>query len=473
MKEAKFNAVRPDDGPAGRLLAIDVGAGTQDVLLYEPGKPVENCVQMVLPSATQVVARKIRKVTSLGKALFLSGRVMGGGACTAAVKRHLEAGLEGCATPWAAKTIHNDPERVRSLGVRIVAEACNGGGRGGGGCGAVAEGGRHRRSNGRDGSRSNGWNRPGPDEAIEVRMGDLDLRSLKGLLESFETELPRSIAVAVQDHGECPGESNRRFRFKQWESFVLSGGDINRLLYEKPPDFLTRMNAVRETILDFFLGRDGGDPPGFDRSGDRAFGPRGDPASGGPGGDRTDGPGEDRASDAGGCGALGRGEDRDSCCRGGSGAPVPEPEVFLMDTGSSALWGALCDEEVRDRLGEGVTVLNIGNGHTLGALIMGERVWGIFEHHTALVTPEKLRSCVEGLQRGWLCNEDIFCDGGHGAFIHPDHPRDGFRFVAVTGPNRWVARELGYYMAVPHGNMMLAGCFGLVAAVRRHRRWGE
>jgi hypothetical protein len=25
---------------------------------------------------------------------------------------------------------------------------------------------------------------------------------------------------------------------------------------------------------------------------------------------------------------------------------------------------------------------------------------------------------------------------------------------------------LGYYLAAPHGNMMLAGCFGLVAALK-------
>ena len=27
------------------ILAIDIGSGTQDVLLYEEGKPMENCVQ--------------------------------------------------------------------------------------------------------------------------------------------------------------------------------------------------------------------------------------------------------------------------------------------------------------------------------------------------------------------------------------------------------------------------------------------
>ncbi len=41
-----------------RILAIDIGGGTQDILLYEEGKPIENCVQMILPSPTQLVAQK-------------------------------------------------------------------------------------------------------------------------------------------------------------------------------------------------------------------------------------------------------------------------------------------------------------------------------------------------------------------------------------------------------------------------------
>ena len=39
-------------------------------------------------------------------------------------------------------------------------------------------------------------------------------------------------------------------------------------------------------------------------------------------------------------------------------------------------------------------------------------------------------------------------------------------FVAVTGPNRAMAKPLGWYFAAPHGAMMLSGCFGLVRGVR-------
>ena len=81
-----------------RMIAIDVGAGTQDVLIYEAGRPYENLVKLVLPSQTQIVARKIRDVTRARRPLHLTGTVMGGGASSDAVKDHLAAGLPVTAT---------------------------------------------------------------------------------------------------------------------------------------------------------------------------------------------------------------------------------------------------------------------------------------------------------------------------------------------------------------------------------------
>jgi uncharacterized protein (DUF1786 family) len=141
---------------------------------------------------------------------------------------------------------------------------------------------------------------------------------------------------------------------------------------------------------------------------------------------------------------------------------------MLMDTGSAAIWGALCDENVAAHQGDGLIVVNIGNQHTIGFLLRRERVWGLFEHHTVLMNPEKLAAHVESLREGTLTNDEVYSDNGHGAHVHPDYPGDGnFRFVAVTGPNRGMATGLGYYMAVPYGDMMMTGAFGLVAAARR------
>ena len=54
-----------------RILAIDAGAGTQDILLYESDKTIENCVKMVLPSQTTIVAGRVRQATARGEDVFL------------------------------------------------------------------------------------------------------------------------------------------------------------------------------------------------------------------------------------------------------------------------------------------------------------------------------------------------------------------------------------------------------------------
>lgn len=339
---------------AKRLLAIDAGAGTQDILLYETGKRIENCVQLVLPSRTTIVAGRIKQATARGEDVFLTGNLMGGGPCVSAIKKHLRAGLAVYATPLAAKTIRDNPREVEALGVQIVEQA--------------------------------------PSNTVTIRMGDIDLEALSRALALFDVELPERYAIAVQDHGETLEGSQRRFRFQQWQRFVEQGGDIIKLAYLEVPAHLTRMRAVQADV----------------------------------------------------------------------------PGAMLMDTGAAAIWGALCDENVADHQGDGLIIVNVGNQHTVGFLLREERVWGLFEHHTVLMNPDKLAAYVDALRAGVLTNDEVYGDNGHGAYIHPDCPGDGtFRFVAVTGPNRGMAANLGYYMAVPYGDMMMTGAFGLVAAARR------
>ncbi len=104
------------------ILAIDVGAGTQDILLYEEGKSVENCVQLILPSPTVVFARRIARATSARLPIFLTGNLMGGGALNWAVHAHLAAGLPVYATALAATTLHDDLAQVARMGVRLIEE---------------------------------------------------------------------------------------------------------------------------------------------------------------------------------------------------------------------------------------------------------------------------------------------------------------------------------------------------------------
>src|SRR3970040_2834747 len=46
-----------------RILAVDMGTGTQDILLFDSAQPVEHALQMIMPSATEIAAGRIRRAT--------------------------------------------------------------------------------------------------------------------------------------------------------------------------------------------------------------------------------------------------------------------------------------------------------------------------------------------------------------------------------------------------------------------------
>lgn len=348
-----------------RILAIDVGAGTQDILIWEAGQPMENNVKLILPSWTTLLAERVRQATKEGRPIFLTGNLMGGGPIVSAMKRHLRAGYPVYATPRAALTIRDNLDEVRDKGYTILPES---------------------------------HEPPDGDDLLTLRTRDVDLDALAGALEPFDVEIPRTVAVAVQDHGECLEGSNRRFRFQLWREFVQDGGQLIDLVYRRPPEYYTRMLAVQR------------DAPG----------------------------------------------------------------AILMDTGPAALWGILEDPRARAHQDEGFILVNLGNQHTLGVLLRGERILGLFEHHTVLMDWDKLQQLIHQLRAGVLTNDIVYEDNGHGAYVHPDHElEDGFNVVAVTGPQRQLvdpathAGRLSYFLAAPYGDMMLTGCFGLVAGARR------
>ena len=70
-----------------RILAVDIGTGTQDILLFDSSKLVENCVKMIMPSPTVLVAEHIARATACGQPILLIGVTMGGGPSKRAVLR--------------------------------------------------------------------------------------------------------------------------------------------------------------------------------------------------------------------------------------------------------------------------------------------------------------------------------------------------------------------------------------------------
>ena len=119
---------------------------------------------------------------------------------------------------------------------------------------------------------------------------------------------------------------------------------------------------------------------------------------------------------------------------------------------------------------------NVGNFHTL-AFRLGEKgIEGVFEHHTGEIDLVKLEGLIRKLADGSLKHQDVFDDMGHGALMYTgdvfEFGKDDFD-VVVTGPRRSMfnrkssienRKSLRPYFAVPFGDMMIAGCFGLLAA---------
>jgi uncharacterized protein (DUF1786 family) len=142
--------------------------------------------------------------------------------------------------------------------------------------------------------------------------------------------------------------------------------------------------------------------------------------------------------------------------------------LVVMDTAPAAILGATLDSTVQQR--ERVLITNIGNFHTLAFRLGRTGIEGVFEHHTGLLNQAKLEQLIQDLANGTLRHEDVFADHGHGAQINHAEPldiiQDGFG-VVVTGPRRAMMLRslLQPYYATPFGDMMLVGCFGLLASV--------
>ncbi|MBF6601276.1 MAG: pyruvate formate lyase-activating protein [Dehalococcoidia bacterium] len=226
-----------------RILAVDMGTGTQDILLFDSGEPIENSIKMVMPSATQVAAGRIRRATAAGRGLLLTGVIQGGGPCHWALNDHLAAGGAAYATAEAAKTFDDDLAQVARMGVRVIDEA-------------DAEALRHERHSPAQvhgmGVRPIPWDeaqRPHLLEHVELR--DLDLGAIRAALAAFDVSGDfDGLALGCLDHGAAPPNySDRLFRFDHLRRVVEARNDLLAFAYapDALPSYLTRARSMVDT----------------------------------------------------------------------------------------------------------------------------------------------------------------------------------------------------------------------------------
>ncbi len=336
----------------GPTLLLDIGSGTQDVLLALPGLSPQNWPQWVLPSPSRLVRQKIQSFTTMGKDIWLYGHNMGGGFFRA-VLDHIKAGYKVSCTVEAAAALHDSLERVQSYGISLSETL--------------------------------------PSKFAPVHLADYDAALWDTTLRQWGLPAPHAVVACVQDHG-VHLEGNRLGRMQAWRNLMEKSNMPQEWLYANVaascPEY-TRLATLQKL----------------------------------------------------------------------TGGPV-------ADTGTAAVLGALCTPEVVARSQrEGVTVVNMGNSHVIAMLVYRGQVSGIYEHHTGQRNLEELLHDLQEFRLGWLPDEEVRASGGHGTVFGPrDATAGGFTPTYILGPQRELLRGHGQYIA-PHGQMMLAGCFGLLRAV--------
>lgn len=197
-------------------MAVDVGVGTQDTLVYEEGGHPDSNIKMVLPSQTQVLAKRTREGSG---DIFLYGETMGGGPFAKALLERIVKGDSISATPRAAMTIRDDLEEVKEEGIEIVEASCD-------------------------------------LDRQRIETKDVDFGLLKSVLKSVGEEFKfDSIGVAVQDHGHEVGKSDRIFRFEKIKETLVGGAALADFMYEEPPEIYARMNGALRTVREVHEGR--------------------------------------------------------------------------------------------------------------------------------------------------------------------------------------------------------------------------
>ena len=336
-----------------KILAMDIGAGTQDILLFDSNRKIENCTSLVLPTPSKVFAEKLNSIEG---DVFISGDTIGGGSIARALVSHLKKGYRVVMEESAAYSIRNDLDEVKSMGIEV--------------------------------GKKSEWE---GFKNLEIR--EVDLLILKDFLIRFGEDLELDvIAIAVQDHGIAPqGVSDRAFRFEKMEAMLRKDNRPEAFHFAEdsiPPYYLRMRSAVKAV-------------------------------------------------------------------RRTSSAPV-----IVMDTSFSAILG--CVEEVT---GPSLGV-NVGNSHTIAALLIDGRIEGLYEHHTHELTSKKLEHDLKSFIQGELSSKKVFEENGHGAITL--RPFKGDVPVFVTGPNRDLFRGTGmkFVYAAPGGNTMMTGPMGLVRAAQ-------
>lgn len=189
------------------ILNLDIGSGTQGVLLALSGERAENWPRFVLSSPVLGIVDRIRRHTAADHPVWLYRHNIGDG-FTVTVQGQVAAGLAPTASPDATFAPYDDPERIKAQGVSTT-PSC-------------------------------------PKGYTAAPLADYKPGSWDSLLNV--AGLPKSslIVTTAQNHGYHP-EGSRVGHFNLWRALLIrTQGNPARWLYDTPPTPCTRLNALQQ-----------------------------------------------------------------------------------------------------------------------------------------------------------------------------------------------------------------------------------
>ncbi|MFX0115328.1 MAG: DUF1786 family protein, partial [Candidatus Hodarchaeota archaeon] len=138
---------------------------------------------------------------------------------------------------------------------------------------------------------------------------------------------------------------------------------------------------------------------------------------------------------------------------------------FVMDSSPAVLLGGKLGYPYHNKA---ITVVNLGNGHTLIATLgkSGE-VYALCEHHTGKLRNGHLDEVLRAYFAKELTSQQILTEGGHGVLYKEEFETGIPNEILAIGPRRAMtkASRLSFRLINPLGlSMMMAGPLGMIAA---------
>jgi len=201
-----------------KLLMVDIGAGTMDVLYHdgESGRHYKAVVKSPVLYLAEMVA-------GLKGNLLITGCEMGGGPISKALtERAKEA--EVIMSVSSAATIHHNLEKVRSFGIKVIEDS------------------------------EADWLRQ-HKAPNHLTIGDLELDRLKQIVDGFGVSFEFDVVgICAQDHGVPPrGMSHLDYRHSLFRASLDENPFPNVLLYrgDEVPKTLNRLTSIAESAKAF------------------------------------------------------------------------------------------------------------------------------------------------------------------------------------------------------------------------------